>query len=111
MEQQQQHAPGGYYSGHNPVPTVKKFIENLDKDKRERDRQLDEESLATHTQQLQGDAKPHKPAPKAARGTQKTVTDPTTGNQVVIEDVHKDVIKEVDNPTVSTSANSREGRY
>ena len=34
-EQQQQHMPGGHYSGVNPIPTVKKFIENLDKDKRE----------------------------------------------------------------------------
>lgn len=36
-EQQQQHMPDGHYSGANPVPTVKKFTENLDKDKRERD--------------------------------------------------------------------------
>ena len=36
-EQQQQYMPGGHYTGANPVPTVKKFIENLDKDKRERD--------------------------------------------------------------------------
>ena len=102
MEQQQQHAPSGHYSGANPVPTVKKFIENLDKDKRERDRKLDEEATAQRqtAQQTGGDAVPHKPTKGGVKGTQKKVTDPTTGREVVIEDVNEDMIKEVQDPHV-----------
>lgn len=100
-EQQQQHMPGGHYSGANPVPTVKKFLENLDKDKRERDRKIDEGAAAQKmTAGGTSDAVPHKPVKAGVEGTQKTVTDPTTGNEVVIEDVNKDMIKQVENPQV-----------
>lgn len=69
-EQQVQHAPGGHYSGHNPVPTVKKFIENLDKDKAERDRRVEEED-ATKYQQTGSDVKPHKAQKMGVEGTKK----------------------------------------
>ena len=92
--------PGGHYSGANPVPTVKKFIESLDKDKRERDRKIDEDYAAQKNAASAGDAVPHKPQKMGVSGTQKTVTDPTTGNQVVIEDVDKAMMKRVENPTV-----------
>jgi hypothetical protein len=100
-EQQQQHAPGGHYSGANPVPTVKKFIENLDKDKKERDRKLDEAAAANKTGRANGsgDAVPHKPTKMGVEGTQQTVTDPTTGKQVVIEDVSDKMMESVKNPT------------
>ncbi|KAF2205218.1 hypothetical protein GQ43DRAFT_437239 [Delitschia confertaspora ATCC 74209] len=98
-EQQQQHMPGGHYSGANPVPTVRKFIENLDKDKHERDRKIDEESSSKI--QASGDAVPHKPTNAGVKGTQKKVTDPTTGREVVIEDVNKDMQKQVENPQLS----------
>jgi hypothetical protein len=98
---QQQKAPGGHYSGANPVPTIKNFIENLDKDKKERDRQIDEQKkLATQSQQTgAGDAVPHKATPKPKSG-QKSVTDPVTGNVVVIEDANKDMLEHVENPMV-----------
>lgn len=97
-EQQQQHAPGGHYSGANPVPTVKKFLESLDKEKQERDRAIEQQGQQPQT------ATPHKQHPRGIKGTQKEVTDPTTGRQVVIEDVNRDVMKEVDNPKVSAHA-------
>lgn len=96
--QQQQHAPGGHYSGHNPIPTVRQFIENLDKDKKSRDKRLDEEAALKRQQEQQGAARPHKPAERQVKGTEKTVTDPTTGREVVIADVNKDMIGEVENP-------------
>ena len=99
-EQQQQHMPGGHYSGANPVPTVKKFIENLDKDKRERDRKLDEQSIALKKANQNGEANPHKEQQLGIKGTQKRVTDPTTGREVVIEDASKDMMKQVENPQV-----------
>jgi hypothetical protein len=93
-QQQQQHAPGGHYSGHNPIPTVKQFVENLDKDKAARDRKLDEQAKQQNLQQSQ----PHKQQERQVKGTEKTVTDPTTGREVTIADVSKDMIDEVENP-------------
>lgn len=101
MADQTQHKPGGHYSGKNPVPTVKKFIENLDRDKAERDRKIDDENRTRQKEQLSTtDAVPHKPQKKGIEGTQKTVTDPTTGKEVVIEDVSKSMMDQVENPQV-----------
>jgi hypothetical protein len=95
--QQQQHAPGGHYSGHNPVPTVKQFVENLDTDKRKRDKRVEEEAARRREQQGQ-DSQARKPLERQVKGTEKTVTDPTTGREVVIADVDKEMIKEVEDP-------------
>jgi len=113
MASQQQHAPGGHYSGHNPIPTVKQFIENLDKDKAERDRQIDQQAkegkapgqkgLATSTGRdvtASSGAEPHKMQKRSVEGTEQTVTDPVTGNQVTISDVDKSMMSEVENPHV-----------
>lgn len=96
MADQQQHAPGGHYSGANPVPTIQKFVESLDKDKKERDKRVEEE----RKRKLQGEATPHQPGDAAQEGTRKTVTDPTTGREVVIEDANKDHMKASENPQV-----------
>jgi hypothetical protein len=90
-EQQQQKAPGGHYSGANPVPTVKKFMESLDVGKKDRDNKVDAGSNA---------AQPHQAKPTPKKG-QKTVTDPVTHNEVVIEDAKRDMVNEVDNPKLS----------
>jgi hypothetical protein len=104
-EQQQQHKPGGHYSGANPVPTVKKFLENLDRDKAERDRKIDEENVVKQKASTSTtDAVPHKAQKMGVEGTQKTVTDPTTGKQVVIEDVSKAMMNQVENPQVRESS-------
>jgi hypothetical protein len=101
-DHQQQTAPGGHYSGHNPIPTVKQFVQNLDKDKAERDRKIDEENAAKQkAAKPTGDAVPHQPEKRGISGTQKTVTDPTTGKQVVIEDVNKATMSQVENPQLS----------
>jgi hypothetical protein len=118
-------APKGHYSGHNPIPTINQFIQNLDKDKADRDRQIDEANKAKAAaekaqkqgripgpykrpqqqqqqpqQQSSGDAKPHQAHQYGVEGTKKTVTDPTTGREVVIEDVNKEMMENVKNPTV-----------
>lgn len=93
----QQQRSGKPYSGANPIPSIQKFVESLDKDKRDRDRQIDEEKKL-HEQQHNGGITPHTNAPKQTGG--KTVTDPTTGKQVVIEDVGKDFMQAVRDPQV-----------
>ncbi|KAI9733708.1 MAG: hypothetical protein M1834_003313 [Cirrosporium novae-zelandiae] len=92
---QQQHAPGGHYSAQNPVPTVKKFLDNLDKDKKERDKQIEGQVTVS------GEAVPHTPTKTTKTRSRKTVTDPVTGKNVDIEDVDKDMMKKVDNPSLS----------
>lgn len=99
MADGQQTAPGGYYSGKNRIPTIGQFIERLDKDKSDRDKQID----AQRKTQKQGGGEVqahHNEAPRAKSG-QKTVTDPTTGKQVVIEDVDKDMMENAKNPVLS----------
>ena len=93
----QQQRSGKPYSGANPIPNIQKFVESLDKDKRDRDRQIDEQNKLNE-QQHGGHVKPHKNAPKQTGG--KKVTDPTTGKEVMIEDVGKDFMKAVRDPQV-----------
>lgn len=107
-ELQQQHYPG-HYSGKNKIPTVGKFLESLDKDKKQRDQQIDQQNRPTkHAPNDSSDAKPHVEQKAGIKGTQKEVTDPTTGRQVIIEDVNKEMMKNVENPMVSTAQNLTE---
>lgn len=94
-------APGGHYSGHNPIPTVKQFVENLDRDKKERDKRIDAANQAHKSGTAGSDVKDHvEDKPKGKPGTRKKVTDPVTGREVEIEDVNADFMKAVDNPQV-----------
>jgi hypothetical protein len=97
MSNDHKKGPGGHYSGANPVPNIQRFVESLDKDKKARDAKINEQSKAG-----QSDVTPHKQGnPTGVEGTRKTVTDPTTGKQVQIEDVNADFMKAVDNPMVT----------
>ena len=105
--------PGTHYSGQNKIPTVNQFLERLDKDKRERDKAIDEENkqkTANKSKARQdGDAIPHQEQKFTVKGSQKQVKDPTTGKDVVIEDVNKDMMESVRNPMVySTVSNQRQ---
>ena len=92
-DQQQKSGPGGFYSGNNRIPTVGQFIEKLDREKRDRDKAID--------QAKGGDAKPHKEEQKKADKEAKTVTDPTTGKQVIVEDVGKEMMDRAKDPQLS----------
>ena len=88
--------------GKNKIPDIKTFVQNLDKDKRERDQQLDQSKKSQGSgAQDQSDVKPHQEFHAGKSGTAKTVTDPTTGGQVQIEDVNQDYMKASENPTLS----------
>lgn len=96
----QQQRSGKPWSGANPIPTIQQFVENLDKDKRERDRQIDE-TTGPGGQVLQDKVIDHQNEVKQRNG--KLVTDPVTGNQVEIADVSKKYLERVDNPTVGSA--------
>jgi hypothetical protein len=100
---QQKAGTGGHWSGGNKIPTVGQFIQRLDKDKQERDKQLDDQAQARAQQQGLGgsDVKAHKNEKREASSSQKTVTDPTTGKEVVIEDVNQDYINKAKEPVLS----------
>jgi hypothetical protein len=90
--------PGEHYSGRNPVPNIQRFIESLDADKKNRDAQVEAEMKANRSN---GEVKDHvESQPKGVKGTRKTVTDPTTGNQVQIENVNAEFMKAVEQPVV-----------
>ncbi|CAD0084528.1 unnamed protein product [Aureobasidium vineae] len=98
---QQQHAPGGHYSGSNKIPTINQFIERLDRDKVTRDKQIEEQKKAQISQK-NGDAVPHQQSSGLhAKENQQKVTDPTTGKEVVIEDVNKEMVDAAKNPMLS----------
>lgn len=96
----QQHAPGGHYSGTNKIPTVNQFLERLDGDKKKRDKEIDQQRAARESKRESGEVQPHQEQLRP-KENQKTVTDPTTGQEVVIEDVNKDMVERAKNPVVS----------
>lgn len=93
-EQQQQHAPGGHYSGRNRIPNIQEFVASLDRDKKKRDAQIDESS-----QPKTGGVLQHQPEERRAKG--KVVTDPVTGREVEIADADLDFEEAVENPKLS----------
>lgn len=103
----QQHGPASHWSAANPIPTIHKFVENLDKDKRERDKQIDEElKRRQQSAQDQGESFDQEAADVQKKGT-RHVTDPVTGKQIEIEDVQKQYLEESKNPKVRFHTNSR----
>lgn len=82
----------------NKIPNIKTFVQNLDSDKRDRDRKLDESRR--QNAQGQSEVHPHQETKAGKEGTLKTVHDPTTGKEVQIEDVDADFMKAVENPQV-----------
>ena len=98
MSNDHKKGPGGYYSGANPIPNIQRFIQSLDADKKERDRQLEEQMKANGASDIQD----HKAdRGDGISGIRKAVIDPTTGRDVEIEDVNADFMEAVENPQVS----------
>lgn len=119
----QTHRIGEHWSGANPVPTVQKFVEHLDNEKKERDRRIDQDKklrdeLAKQqktsakeqksgsqkpgdgkSDQKQGDVVEHK-ARKVDQQKIRTVTDPTTGKDIGVEDQDESSMDAVKNPMV-----------
>ena len=98
---------GGYYSGANPIPTIQEFIENLDSSKNIRDKEIDEAQKKQKAETEEA-AQKHPPptngsnAPKlVAKRHQKIVSDPVTGNEVVIEHAKRSGVDDVRNPKLS----------
>ncbi|KAJ6161139.1 C2 membrane targeting protein [Penicillium chermesinum] len=117
------HHVGEHWSGANPVPTVQKFIERLDHEKKERDRQIDEDDRkrteaerqqksankgkksgqkpeGSEAEGKEGDAVTHKPR-EVSQHKIRTVTDPTTGKDIGVEDQDETSMEAVKNPMLT----------
>lgn len=110
----QRHHVGEHWSGANPVPTVQKFMEHLDHEKKDRDRRIDQEKKRTDeiNQQKKRERKPvegqegkngdvmtHQ-AREVSQAKMRTVTDPTTGKEIGVEDQDEDSMEAVKDPKV-----------
>ncbi|RMZ84994.1 hypothetical protein DV738_g320, partial [Chaetothyriales sp. CBS 135597] len=97
-----QQKSGKPWSGANKIPNINDFLASLDLDKARRDEEIDQAEQANQEQEqnLADDGvTDHKNETKKRKG--KTVTDPVTGKTVVIEDVNKEFMRNVDNPKLS----------
>ena len=108
----QQKAPestAGYWSGKNKIPTVGQFIQRLDKDKQQRDQEIDQrskEERSHHGHRKPGgsggdDVQAQQDESMEPSDSQKKVTDPTTGRQVLVEDVNDSFVARAKDPTLS----------
>jgi hypothetical protein len=99
---------GQHYSGQNRIPNIKQFVESLDKQKRERDAQIDSQQNQANRAGKGGDndgngeAKDHVPVGHGKPGkNRRTVRDPMTGKDVEIEDISSEHMKAAEEPMVS----------
>lgn len=116
----QSHRVGEHWSGANPIPTISNFMEHVDAEKKERDRRIDEEQRAKKERdarakaqktsgapleqagqkdQRDGDVVAHKPR-EVSEAKMRTVTDPTTGKDIGVEDQDETSMDSVKNPMV-----------
>ncbi|KAL4788160.1 hypothetical protein BJX76DRAFT_198981 [Aspergillus varians] len=93
-----QHRVGEHWSGTNPVPTIGRFVERLQEDKRDREAH-EKAAAASRTQPEQKDegAVPHRPR-KVGKGRTREVTDPTTGRDIEVEDLDETAMDPVKDP-------------
>lgn len=101
-----QHRVGEHWSAGNPIPTIQKFMQHLDVEKREREKheqditaKQEEESKRKADRGEADEATAHKPR-QVPKGKTRMVTDPTTGRDIEVEDQDEDSMETVKNQTV-----------
>lgn len=107
----QNHRVGQNWSGGNPIPTIQKFVEHFDRDKNERDQRIDEENRVKkqhakqsgsgggHRDGKNGEVVAHQPR-EVSKANVRTVTDPTTGRDIGVEDQNEKSMEAVKDPKV-----------
>uniref|UniRef100_A0A093VEX5 Meiotically up-regulated protein n=2 Tax=Talaromyces marneffei PM1 TaxID=1077442 RepID=A0A093VEX5_TALMA len=107
-----QHGPASHWSAANPIPTIHKFVEKLDKEKKDRDQRIDEEfKRRQQGAQEQGESFDQKAEDIRKKGTRR-VTDPVTGKEIEIEDVQKHYLEQSKNPkNIKTDPNQEFSEY
>lgn len=111
---------GEHWSGANPIPTISHFMKHVEDEKKERNLRIDEEHRANKERiahekaqgtygeqsehadqkdQAEGGAVAHKPR-EVSQARIRTVTDPTTGKEIGVEDLDETCMDTVNNPMV-----------
>ncbi|GAO18451.1 hypothetical protein UVI_02042350 [Ustilaginoidea virens] len=86
---------GQHYSGRNPVPNIQQFVDQLDREKKQRDAAIYSDSKKREQVETATDRKTsHKPPRQGLR----TVRDPVTGKDVQIRDIKTDYKSVVEHP-------------
>lgn len=105
MDTQETRVPGGQpYSGTNRIPNIKQFMERLDHEKKGRDAQIDAQSKMKQAQTKpnnDSDIKEHQAGQRRQGKNPRTVRDPVTGKDVVIDDIDDSMLKAAKDPHVS----------
>lgn len=100
MDTQETVVPSGqHYSGANRIPNIKQFMEKLDRDKKDRDAQID--SQAKQQGKKPSEIQEHQASSRKQGKNRRTVRDPVTGKDVEIDDIDDSMLKAVDDPHVS----------
>lgn len=104
MNNQNHVVPSGqHYSGRNRVPNIQEFMAQLDREKQERDAEIDDR-LNRNAQH--GEVQEHQQrdenAEKAERKDARWVRDPVTGKDVQIRDAKLDFEKAAEDPQVGS---------
>ncbi|KJZ78801.1 hypothetical protein HIM_01574 [Hirsutella minnesotensis 3608] len=89
---------GQHYSGRNRVPNIQEFVQQLDREKRERDAAIDAEMKQNKGSK---DIQDHQNKEKPKKRDLRTVRDPVTGKDVDIQDAQTSYKEAVDNPQMS----------
>jgi hypothetical protein len=97
IQNHQEPAGGQHYSGRNRVPNIQQFVEQLDREKKDRDAAIDEDLKRNKNSQEITTPKKSKPTKKNGR----KVRDPVTGKDVEIRDCELDFETAVENPQLS----------
>lgn len=90
---------GGHYSGANRIPNIKQFMEKLDRDKKDRDAQIDNQ--AKQQGKTPSEVQEHQASSRKQGKNRRVVRDPVTGKDVEIDDIDDSMLKAVDDPHVS----------
>jgi hypothetical protein len=96
---------GQHYSGTNRIPNIKQFVESLDRQKKDRDAQIDAQLQSNNKH---GETRDHAPPEDGKPGkNRRTVRDPVTGKDVEIEDIGDHHMKAAEEPMVRFPSNPR----
>ncbi|KAK0386888.1 hypothetical protein NLU13_5201 [Sarocladium strictum] len=93
-------APSGgqHYSGQNRVPNIQEFMEQLDKEKKDRDAEIDQQLKQN---KAYGEVQDHHNDRQRRKAKHRTVRDPVTGKDVEIRDTQLSYEEAVENPQLS----------
>jgi hypothetical protein len=103
------------YSGTNPIPRVSDFLRetadraNVNKGDEKKQQEAGKKVSGQHPSR-EGQQESFRKETGSQDGNRREVTDPTTGGSVIIEDVNKDFLENIENPSIVVPNSSLPGK-